>query len=398
MNRVIINLESLRHNMEAVDRLMNGYGASWSVVTKALCGHADTIKALRALGANSVADSRLDNLRAVGRTSPDLEKWYLRLPHLSVADDVIELADISLNTEEDVIAALSDAAARQNKIHRVVIMVELGDLREGILPSSLIDFYRAVFSMRNIEVIGVGAQVGCLSGSAPNVDQVAHLLLYRELLELKFEHKLPIVSAGSSIFLPLLMDGRMPRGVNHFRVGEALFLGTDLMNGGTLPGFRDDVVRLEAEIAEIKEKSLVPMGETVDSTPFEQTPGTTNSEPPAPGQRGYRALVTVGGLDTDVSGLTPTHPDYQIAGASSDITVINLGDQPGEVRIGNTIRFSAGYSAFVQLMNDPYIAKHVEPPLDEFERTLERWDIEVSPAMPDPPRDIGPKKGTGTGE
>ena len=164
MNRVIVNLEALRHNLEAIDRLMREYGATWSVVTKSLCGHPDTIRALHLLGAKSVADSRLDNLRAVGEASPALEKWYLRLPHLSVIDDVVELADVSLNTEEKVISALSEAAYRRDKLHRVVIMIELGDLREGILPGSLTEFYRAVFAMRNIQVIGVGAQVGCLAG------------------------------------------------------------------------------------------------------------------------------------------------------------------------------------------------------------------------------------------
>ncbi|HUT78116.1 MAG TPA: alanine racemase, partial [Polyangia bacterium] len=190
MNRVIVNLEALRHNLEVVDRLMNRYGASWSVVTKALCGHEDVLRALRVLGARSVADSRLDNLRVAGRTSPDFEKWYLRLPHLSVVDEVVELSDVSLNTEVSVIAALSAAAQRRGIVHRVVIMIELGDLREGILPGTLVDFYRRVFSMKNIEVIGIGAQLGCLAGSIPNIDQVAQLLLYRELLELKFQQKL----------------------------------------------------------------------------------------------------------------------------------------------------------------------------------------------------------------
>lgn len=380
MNRVIIDLEALHHNLQIIGGLLGRHGAHWSVVTKCLCGHSETLRALAAMGVRSVCDSRLDNLRAVHEAAPGMEKWYLRLPHLSVIDDVVALSDVSLNTEIEIIAALSRAAVAQGRTHGVVIMIELGDLREGILPGSLVKFYEQVFDMPSIQVIGIGAQIGCLAGSIPNVDQVAQLVLYRELLELKFNRKLPLVSAGSSIFLPLVLQGRLPRAMNHYRIGEALFLGTDLVQGGRLEGLRDDVVTLEAEVAEIKEKNLVPQGELGTGQPFH---GVSSAVPDdhTPGKRGYRALVTVGEIDTDVSGLTPVDPTYQVAGASSDITVVNIGD--GErVRLGSTIRFRCSYSAFVRLMNDPYIAKQVTPSLDEFIGNLsERGRVDVAPSL-----------------
>jgi len=383
MNRVTINLEALRHNFRHINGLMDRVGASWTVVTKSLCGHEETLQALHMLGARSVADSRLDNLRAIRRATPDMERWYLRLPHLSVVDQIVELSDVTLNTEIEVIAALSKEAERQNKTHHTVIMIELGDLREGILPSTLVRFYQEVFEMPNVNVMGIGAQIGCLAGAVPNVDQVAQLLLYRELLELKFDRKIPVVSAGSSVFLSLILDGRMPKGVNHYRIGEALFLGTDLVGGGKLPELREDVVCLEAEIAEIKEKNLVPVGETGTSTPFESVPPPSGEQvPTVPGQRGYRALVTVGELDTDVGGLAPLNTNYQIAGASSDITVVNLGDSPDGLQVGDTIKFQTNYAAFVRLMNDPYISKVVRPSLSVFREELpDHWNIEVPPTL-----------------
>lgn len=361
--------------------MMEKQGASWSVVTKALCGHKDTIRALQLLGTKSFADSRLDNLRAIKEVIPEQETWYLRLPHLSVVEEVVALADISLNTEVEMISAISREAARQDRQHYIVIMIELGDLREGILPGSLVDFYETVFNLPNIKVVGLGAQVGCLSGTLPNIDQISQLLLYRELLELKFNHKLPMISAGSSIGLSLLPTGQMPSGVNHFRIGEALFLGTDLIKGGTLTGLRDDVICLEAEIAEIKEKNLVPLGETVAST-FESTHGSEEENSYIPGERGYRALLTVGEIDTDVAGLVPVNPEYEIAGASSDMTVINLGKDPDGLHLGSIIKFRPNYSAFVRLMSDSYICKQVIPTLEEFDQSLKNeWDIEIPPAI-----------------
>ncbi len=371
MNVVSIDLEALRHNLAMIGRWMERLGASWSVVTKSLCAHEDTLRALRLLGVRSVADSRLENLEVVDRVIPGTEKWYLRLPVPSVVPDVVRLADVSLNSEVAVIEALNAEAARQQRVHRVVIMIELGDLREGILPGSLVRFYERVFELPHIEVLGIGGQVGCLAGAVPSVDQMMQLVLYKELLELKFGRPLPLISAGSSVSLTLLVEDRpLPPQLNHYRIGESLFLGTDLVHGGTLRGLRDDVVLLEAEIAEIKEKSLVPLGETGAHTPFEPAGAEGDEGGPSPGQRGYRALVTVGQLDTDVQGLAPVEADHQVAGASSDVTVVNLGRNRGNLRVGDRIRFRPSYSAFVRLMSSQYVERKVWPPLAAFEEAL----------------------------
>lgn len=374
MAKVTIDLESLRQNLAMVGRLVSKHGASWTVVTKSLCGHADTLRALELLGVRSVADSRLVNLETIDDVIPGVETWYLRPPAPSVVDEVVRLADVSLNSEVEVIESLNEAAARQGRRHRIVIMIELGDLREGILPGTLTDFYERIFKLPNIEVLGVGGQMGCLAGAVPSVDQIMQLVLYRELLELKFGRTLPLISAGSSVALTMLAEEQsLPKQFNHFRVGESVFLGTDLVHGGTLQGLRDDVVTVEAEVAEIKEKSLVPLGETGAHTPFDimSANGSENGDvAPAPGERGYRALVNIGQLDTEVAGLIPVDYEHQIAGASSDITVVNLGKDPGGLEVGDTIRFRPNYGAFVRLMGCTYVEKQIWPPLSAFEGTV----------------------------
>ncbi len=134
-----------------------------------------------------------------------------------------------------------------------------------------------------------------------------------------------------------------------------MFLGTDLVNGGTLPGLRDDAFTLEADIVEIKEKSLVPLGETTSMSPF----ASLQPEEYTPGQRGYRAIVTVGQVDTEVADLRPLNPAHQLAGASSDLTVVNLGPDPGGLSVGDTLTFRPGYGALVRLMMGKYIEKEI---------------------------------------
>jgi len=377
MNRVLINLKALHDNLMTIGNWMQTHGASWTVVTKVLCGHRDTLKALQAMGVRSMGDSRLENLQAMERIVPDFESWYLRVPDLTSVSDVVRLADVSLNSEIRIIESLNEEARKLQKVHGIVIMIELGDLREGILPGSLIEFYKHVFHLSHIEVKGIGANLGCLAGAVPTVDQFMQLVLYRELLELKFQHSLRLISAGSSAVLPLVLDKQLPKAINHFRIGEAIFLGTDLLKGGLIPGLRGDGIVLEAEIAEIKKKSLVPLAETTAMTPFISE---TNEEH-APGQRGFRALVSVGNLDTEISGLAPINPRYSIAGASSDITVVNIGEDADGLKVGDTIQFRPNYAAFVRLMDGRYMRKEVTPPIADFETAMQRSAFEVAPVF-----------------
>ncbi len=378
MNSLTIDLEALRHNIQTIDEWVSAHDASWTLVTKSLCGHKATLEALQAIGIRSMADSRLGNLEQIAKLEHPIESWYLRLPHMPKIADIVRLTDVSLNSEIETIKALSDEAVRQDRHHGVVIMIELGDLREGVLPGTLADFYTKVFELPNIEVIGIGSNLGCLSGTMPNVDLFAQLGLYREWLELKFDRKIPFISAGTSIALPLLRDGTLPRAVNHFRIGESAFLGTDLINGDNLLGLRDDAFTLDVEVVEVKEKSMVPMGETNDMTPFE----SLEQEGPDPGERAYRAICTIGQVDTEIAGLTPLNPDYRIVGASSDLAVVSVGTDPDEVQVGGTIKFRPSYGALVRLMLDKYIDKIVTPTVKRFSDEIsDEEEVELPPVV-----------------
>ena len=83
MNRVTIHLEALRQNLETVNGWMRERGSTWTLVTKVLCGHRETLRALQMCGVQSMGDSRLENLRTLETIAPELQTWYLRIPDLS---------------------------------------------------------------------------------------------------------------------------------------------------------------------------------------------------------------------------------------------------------------------------------------------------------------------------
>lgn len=337
---------------------MSGHGATLTVVTKALCGHEMYLRALLECGVERIGDSRLSNLEAARRAGFKGEAWYIRPPHHSEVERVVELADLSLNTELSTLRLLGEAAGRLGTIHRAILMVELGDQREGVLPGNLVEAFHRAMEIEGVELAGIGASLGCVAGTLPSPDQLSELVMQRELLELKFGAEDMLVSGASSAALPLLRDGLVPEGINNFRIGESILLGTDLINGGTMEGLLGDAFRLEAEVIELKEKSLEPFGERHERlAPF----GVGNSgEKHRPGERGWRALVTVGELDTDVHSLRPRE-GWTVVGASSDVAVVNVGSDPGGLSVGDKMSFEMGYSGLVRLMESSYVTRMIAP-------------------------------------
>ena len=357
MNRLLINTEAILHNHDYIRRLVGMHDSSLTVVTKALCGHVAAITALVEGGIQSIADSRLENLKAITESNLKVERWYLKPPHPNELQEVVRYSDVSLNTELSIVKEINEVAKKADVLHKILLMIELGDLREGILPGALVEMYNDVFNLKNIEIIGIGTNLGCLSGTIPGMDQLMQLVLYKELLELKFNRKIQLVSAGSSASLPFLMQNLIPKQINHFRVGESILLGNDLLQGGIMAGLRDDGFILEAGVVEIKKKNLAPTGEINDEFQPFNSPGEQKQY--SPGERGFRAVVTIGELDTDIAGLTPLNGEYEIAGATSDLTVLNVGSVDSNLNVGDFIRFKVSYPALIRLMNNKYTEKLV---------------------------------------
>ena len=252
---------ALRHNFEFLDKLFKENGIKWGITTKLLCGNRAFLKEVIDLGIGEVHDSRISNLRRVKEIDPETMTIYIKPPPKDAIPDVVRYADISLNTELATLHELSDEAVKQEKVHKVIIMIEMGDLREGVMREDLIQFYEKVFRLPGIEVVGLGTNLNCLHGVMPDGDKLIQLALYKQIIELRFKKEIPLVSGGTTVTIPLLLRNQLPHGVNHFRVGEALFFGKNLFTDGVIEGMSDQVMELDSQIIEISEKPVVPTGE-----------------------------------------------------------------------------------------------------------------------------------------
>lgn len=350
-----LDSRKLKSNYEYLDRLFKKNGIQWTVVTKMLCGNRLYLNEVLKLGVTQASDSRVSNLKAIKAINPAIETIYIKPPAKRAIPSVVKYADISMNTEIETIKLLSEEARRQNKIHKIIIMIELGELREGILGEHFIDFYANVFRLENIKVVGIGANLSCLYGVLPNQDKLIQLSLYEQLIEAKFNKQIPYVSGGSSVTIPLIFQKRLPKSINHFRVGETLFLGTDVYNDTTLKNMRPDVFRLYAEIIELSEKPMVPMGEMGTNVEGDEF----SFDEKDIGQRTFRAIIDLGLLDVDEKHLKPVDENLSFVGASSDMLVIDLGDNNKNYRVGDLLEFRMDYMGTLRTINSRYIEKRL---------------------------------------
>jgi ornithine racemase len=352
---ITLSKHKLKENYDYLNNLFSEHKIEWAVVSKLLCGEKSFIKELISLGVKQVCDSRVSNLKTVKMLDPSIETIYIKPPAKRAIKGVVEFADISCNTGLSTISLLSKEAYRQNKIHKVIIMIEMGELREGVMRDDFVVFYSSVFELPNIEIIGIGTNLTCLYGVLPNEDKLIQLSLYKQLIEAKFNTRIPLVSGGSSVTIPLFFHNKMPTGINHFRVGETLFLGTDVYHNRPFEHMHNDVIKLYAEIIELIEKPKVPSGEmgvNVEgvSLDFEQIDE---------GEVSHRAIIDIGSLDVDTSHIIPSLEYIKIMGASSDMIVVDLGKNPDNLKVGNLLEFKLDYMGVLRLLNSKYTDKKV---------------------------------------
>lgn len=347
--------DRLKHNYTFLDELFTSRNIEWGVVSKILCGNKIYLKELLNLGVKEIHDSRISNLKAVKELDPSIQTVYIKPPPKRSIKAIVKYSDVSLNTEIETIRALSEEAVKQNRTQKIIIMVEMGDLREGVMGENLLDFYGEIFNLPKIEVVGIGTNLNCLYGVMPSQDKLIQLSLYEQLIEAKFNRKIPYVSGGTSVTIPLLLKNLRPTGVNHFRVGEALFFGNDLFTNKKIKGMRDDVLKLSAEIIELTKKPTTPsgqLGQNPSGEVYESREEDLN-------KTAYRAILDIGLLDVSPDYLIPENKNIRIDQASSDMLIVDFGNTKKDYKVGDLLTFKLKYMGALRLLNSSYIEKRL---------------------------------------
>lgn len=345
--RIEINLEKIAHNAKILKGLYGSKGIDIVGVTKVVCGNPTIANILLKSGISILADSRIENIKRMIDAGIDAEFLLLRSPFLSQAEVVVKYTDISLNSEIVVIKELSKFAIEQDTLHKIILMVELGDLREGLMPSDLENTIKQVLKLRGVKLVGIGTNLACLGGIKPNDEKMEYLSSIATDIEDKFGISLKYISGGNSANFDWFMDTKDIGRINSLRLGESIYLGCETLNRKPIPELFTDVFTFIAEVIESKIKPSIPYGE-IHQDAFGNTPKFI--------ERGLikRAILGVGLQDVLISGLTPLL-DIDILGASSDHIIVDA--KRTDLKVGNTVKFNLNYAALLSAMTSHYINK-----------------------------------------
>lgn len=343
--RLEVDLDKVGHNASTLVGQLALRGIAVTGVTKAALGWPPLARALVAAGVRGLGDSRLANLDRIRRSGIDVHLTLLRSPLPAEAVAVVAGADASCNTEASVVRALSAAAVASGADHGILLMVELGDLREGVLPHEVEGMARLADQLPGLHLHGLGANLACQSGVGPDAANMAELTELAGVAEAVTGERIAVVSGGGSSNIAWATSAPDTGRIDDLRLGEAVLLGREPLHRGAIEWLHTDAFRLVAGVIECRVKPSRPWGAT----------GETAFGPPgAVRDRGHRlrALVALGHQDTDPAGLTPPE-GMTVLGASSDHLVLDPGDHV--LHPGSEVGFGLTYGALVRAMTSPFV-------------------------------------------
>lgn len=348
---VTIDLKKIEHNTKQLVKWCSDRQIEVMAVTKGICGLEKVARTFIKGGAKKLGDSRIENIIALKQAGIPVPIYLLRIPMLSEVEDVVRWADGSLNSEVEVIKALSAAAKDFDKEHKVILMVDLGDLREGVLPENVLDTVSEIINLPNIDFEGIGTNLGCYGAVKASYDNMKSLVDLAKEIEKTFGIKVKTVSGGNSSTLMLLKEGVLPKGITQFRLGEGIILGNDPSTSKPLPDTYQDAIVLKTEVIEVKIKPSYPIGE-IGLDAFGNKPVFEDKGPMR------RAIVALGKQDCRIEGLIPVDKSIDILGASSDHLLLDV-TKSNNIKVGSIIEFNLSYGALISLMASKYVKKYI---------------------------------------
>jgi predicted amino acid racemase len=228
-------------------------------------------------------------------------------------------------------------------------MVDLGDLREGMMPAELLTFAVKADALANIEVYGVGTSLTCYGAIVPDAGNLGELVALTQTAEAQLGRRLH-VSGGMSSSLDALADGVLPDRVDSLRIGESILLGVSTVTREPILGLHTDAIVASAPVIEVMRKPSKPRGTSAQDA-FGGRPVFADR-----GER-LRAICAIGHQDVVPTDIRPLEPGVEILGASSDHLVLDVDAMREPPRVGDSLCFVPGYSATLRLFTSAYVEK-----------------------------------------
>jgi len=347
-----INLSTIKNNTEIIVNMCGRNNIKVSGVIKGFHGLPKVAEKMIEGGVINLGSSRIDQLKTIKEIHPEVETLLLRIPMISEIKDLIKYCDISLNSNKETLNKINEEVKKVGKNHRVIIMRDLGDLREGVFDrEEFVELCRYAENLENLYLEGIGTNLSCYGSIAPTRENMLELTKTAEMVENKINRKLDIVSGGGTTTLPIVYRSEMPEKINHLRVGEGIINAMDLPKywDTDIQGLKTDTFILKAQVIESNTKPTYPIGEMcVDA--FGNKPVYKDM-----GKR-KRVIIAVGNQDTgDSMKLLPIEDKMIVMGSSSDHTIVDVENVNREIEVGTIIQFKLFYQGMLFLTGSNYV-------------------------------------------
>ncbi|TXT64602.1 MAG: hypothetical protein BAJALOKI3v1_190043 [Promethearchaeota archaeon] len=352
MPHVEIDLSKIYYNAKILKEQLNKKGISIMGITKVVLGDPKIAKVIRDAGITYIGDSRIRNIKRLYNAKLGAKLVLIRNPSLSEIKQVVKYADISLNSELEILKNLSKEAIKLNKKHGVIIMVEMGDLREGFMPENLDLVIKRTLELEGIVLLGLGTNLKCFAGVIPDQKNMKRFSQIAASLQHKFGIRFEFVSGGNSANYKWVKNADDLGLVNNLRLGTALIIGAESIEDSPIHDLKQDTISLIAEIVQISKKPKNPTGK-FSTNAFGEPSIFKNKKYRGKGVRS-QALLDIGRQDIEEKGLVPID-NIDIMGASSDYLICDIKDN--EYKIGEKVKFNMSYEALLRAMTSPFVEK-----------------------------------------
>lgn len=348
---VEIKIDRILENARTVQGICREHGIRLSMVTKVLSDNLEVVSRLVDAGIDCICEARIDNL--ISYRELDVEKWLIRIPMLSEVKDVVRFADASLNSEMETVRALNREAAHQHRVHNVILMYELGDLREGMMRDELMASVREFGELKNVHLYGLGVNLSCYGQVLPSERNMAEFRQVVRDVEEEIGRPLEIVSGGNSTSMEMLVAGTLPPAINNLRMGEAIFFGNLPCKDRPIDFLNRDNFVLRTQIIELKEKPSMPWGNQGDVNALGVSTQFVD--------RGVRkrALVALGRQDVNLYDIQPLDKQINVLGCSSDHTILDVTDSERDYKLGDIVEFRLDYAGLLALMTTKHVSRKI---------------------------------------
>lgn len=170
MAQVKINLSKIKYNAQVLSSIFNQNHIRFTPVIKCVGGDNRIVETLKEIGLTHFADARIENITK--SKNEDLSFMMIRTPSRSELNDVVQQTDISIQTEITTIRRLNDIAREKGTKHKILLMVDWKDGREGILTYDIIDYINEILYMHHVLIVGLAFNFMCFQSVIPTEEDV----------------------------------------------------------------------------------------------------------------------------------------------------------------------------------------------------------------------------------